>query len=332
MHLDGAAVAVTDATGFLGRYINEALRERGAHVIGVVRDPDPDASEQCGVTLRRADLSAREELVRAFEGADAVVSNAALFSLRNQNWDEHVRSNIHGTENVLRAAAEAGVRRVVHVSSVAVYRGRQPLLDEDHPRLPESTRPGRSNAYSLSKAIAEQKAWELARRLELELTTIRPSGIYGAQDENFTAAFRSLMRLPVTVFPAFFGLPLVYAGDVAEAIALALEKPVAVGKAYNIAGEDRTAWEFARAWSQAGGRAPWLKIPIPVPYRRSFDTSRARRELGWRARPYLDGLRETLSTDAPAEEPTDEAREGAPPAAPPRVPLPNADGSPGTLH
>ena len=107
--------------------------------------------------------------------------------------------------------------------------------------------------------------------------------------------FRAFMRLKLTLYPAYFRLPLVYAGDVAEALALALEKPASIGRAYNIAGEDRSAWDFARAWMQAGGDRPWLMLPVPFPYRRVYDTARALGELGWRARPYLDGLRETLA-------------------------------------
>src|SRR5947208_1689897 len=142
MDLRGAAVAVTGATGFLGRYLVDVLLARGARVIGVVRNP-----------------------------------------------------------------------------------GRVPEL-----------------------------AGRLAAQHGLELTAVRPCAIYGAFDPNFTAVFRRLAGLPVTVMPALMHLPLVYAGDVAEAIARALERPVSIGRAYNVTGDDATVWEFARAWRAAGGR------------------------------------------------------------------------------
>jgi dihydroflavonol-4-reductase len=299
MQLKGATIAVTGATGFLGRYLVDALLRRGARVVGVVRNPDrvPELRER-GVELRRADLAERERLAAGFRGADAVVSNAALLSLRNQPWSEYVRTNVDGTVNVCEAAAAVGVKRIVHVSSVGVYRGHQQrAVDEDHVQYGPEVRPGRITAYPLSKALAEQAAERLAQAHQLELTVLRPSGIYGAFDRNFMAVFRAFMWPKLTLYPAFFRLPLVYAGDVAEALALALETPAAIGRAYNITGEDRSAWDFARAWRQAGGRSPWLMLPVPFPYRRVYDSGRAQRELGWRPRPYLEGLREALASE-----------------------------------
>jgi len=175
VELRGASIAVTDATGFLGRYVVDTLLSRGARVVGVVRNPDrvPELALR-GAELRRADLADRERLARGFAGADAVVSNA-------------------------------------------------------------------------------------------------PCAIYGAFDPNFTAAFRSLVGLPISIMPAWLRLSLVYAGDVAEAVARALERPLSAGRAYNVTGDDLPVWEFARAWREAGGRGAWLLLPIPVPLVRMFD-------------------------------------------------------------
>ena len=290
MDLRGAAVAVTGATGFLGRYIVDVLLARGAHVIGVVRNPGrvPDLAAR-GVELRQAELAERDRLARGFAGAQAVVSNAALFSLRNRSWEDHHRANIQGTENVFGALAEAAVKRVVHVSSVAVYRAHGPRVAEDAPQL--------TNAYSVSKALSEQLAWRLAARYGLELTAVRPCAIYGAFDPNFTAVFRRLVGFPLTVMPALMHLPLVYAGDVAEAIARALERPASVGRAYNVTGDQATMWEFARAWREAGGRGALVQLPLPVPWRRAYDITRAREDLGWRNRPLVEALRETFALE-----------------------------------
>ena len=86
----------------------------GAHVIGVVRNPDrvPELARQ-GVELRKADLGERDRLAVGFAGADAYVSNAALFALAYRRWQDHERANIDGTRNVLAACRDAGVRRVV---------------------------------------------------------------------------------------------------------------------------------------------------------------------------------------------------------------------------
>jgi len=301
MDLRGADIAVTGATGFLGRYIVDVLLRRGAHVIGVVRNPGrvPDLAAR-GVELRQADLAERDRLAAGFAGAAAVVSNAALFSLRNRRWEDHQRVNVAGTTNVFDAIADAGVKRVVHVSSVAVYAKRGTRVTEDDPQLGPGSRRTFTNAYSISKAVSEQLAWRMAAGRGLELTTVRPCAIYGAFDPNFMPVFRRLVSLPLTIMPVGLSIGMVYAGDVAEAIALALETPASIGKAYNTTDDRRTLWEFAEAWRAAGGKAPWLMLPVPVPLTFGYDSSRAARELGWRNRPFVDALRETFRLEAGA--------------------------------
>src|SRR5579884_244557 len=223
MDLRGAAVAVTGATGFLGRYI-------------------VDAGLATRIELRRADLGDPAALARGFAGAAAVVANAALFSLGNLRWADHERANIEGTRNVLAAMADAGVRRLVHVSSVAVYRGRGRAITEDHPQLGPDARRTFTNAYAISKALSEQLAWEQARALGIAMTAVRPCAIYGAFDPNFMRVIRRLMSLPVSVTPVLLRLPLVHAGDVAEAMARAavrgVPRRVARGGRSGAAGRD----------------------------------------------------------------------------------------------
>ncbi len=298
--LRGATVAVTGATGFIGRYIVRTLLDRGARVVGVVRNPDrvPEL-RAAGVELHRADLAQPDRLAAGFAGADAVVSNAALLALGPRRWEEYRRANVAGTENVFDAVRAAGVRRVVQISSVAVYRGHaQPRVREDHPQLAESDAAGwLANRYGISKALSEQLAWRLASEYGLALTTLRPCAVYGAFDPTFSRLFVRLASLPVTVMPAAAHVPVVYAGDVAEAVALALERPIAIGRAYNVTGEDLPLWDVYRAWGMAGGRTAWLTLPVPFPVRWVYDNTRAETELGWRNRPLVDGFRETIALE-----------------------------------
>ena len=297
MDLRDARIAVTGATGFLGRYIVDVLLARGAHVVGVVRNPERVPDLAARIELRRADLADRALLAAGFAGADAVVSNAALFSLRNQRWEDHQKANVRGTVNVFDALADAGVARVAHVSSVAVYAAHGPLVGEDAPQLSASLRRTMFNTYSISKAVSEQVAWRKAAEHGLALTTVRPCAIYGAFDPNFTAVVRRLLDLPLTIMPAWTRIPLIYAGDVAEAIARALERPAAVGRAYNVTGDDLTMWEFARAWREAGGPAGFV-LPLPFPFARRYDHTRARVELDWQNRPFVQALRDTFAREA----------------------------------
>lgn len=300
MELSGAKIVVTGATGFLGRYIVDTLLGRGVHVIGAVRNPGKAKNlKQKGVELRTADLADLSALTRAFHGVDAVVSNAALVSLGTASREDFQRTNTEGTRNVYEAMGQAGVKRVVQVSSAAVYRRSWgQTVREDHP-LVDAGSTARFSAYAVSKMCAENVGRELGAKYQIGVSVVRPFAIYGAFDQtSFTKWFRRLMSLGLAApYPAGLRIALVYAGDVAESIALMLENPVSVGKVYNITGDDFTCWDFAREWKHAGGRTPFFMIPIPVPLTHRFDNSRAKRELGWRARPFVEGCRELLQLE-----------------------------------
>lgn len=125
MDLRGKTVAVTGASGMIGVYICRSLLRAGAKVIGVVRNPEKAAFlKQEGVVFRSADLADADALTRAFEGCDAIVSNAAMYVATKAfgAWGAHERANVEGTRNVYEAAHRAGVRRVVHISTFGVYR------------------------------------------------------------------------------------------------------------------------------------------------------------------------------------------------------------------
>src|SRR5690606_4106129 len=93
--------------------------------------------------------------------------------------------------------------------------------------------------------------------------------------------------------------PSVYAGDLAEATMRMLERSVAVGRAYNVAGtEDTDFWALYEGWRAAGGPAPAVVLPVPVPLRRRFDLTRVTTDLDWSNRPLVDGFRETLALEA----------------------------------
>ena len=235
MDLSGATVAVTGATGFIGRYLVDGLKARGAHVIAAVRRPERAAD--LGVDVRRADLAEPNALERAFDGVDAVVSNAALLSLGNRSRAELVKTNVLGTENVLRAAVASGARHVVQMSSAVVYRPKRGhFYVEDDALRREGDDRTPLGSYAVSKACAERAAWRLSGELGLKLSTLRPHTVFGAFDrQSFTRWLSRFMRPPVSVFPTHLYLPPVYAGDLADAVARILEHGNAPGQAYNVA-------------------------------------------------------------------------------------------------
>ena len=318
MNLATARIAVTGATGFLGRHLVRTLRARGARVVGVVREPARGAGlGRQGIALRRADLTRPTELTRALAGCDALIANAAYFSLSDGCWERYQRVNVEGTENLLAAALRAGLRRIVLISSVSAYRFHVGLLrwgggiGEEHPQLDAKTLRHRFTVYGISKALAEQHAWRVAAAEGLQLTTLRPSGLFGAYDAKVLPLMRRVSRWPLA--PAWARLGFVYAGDVAEAAALALERPAASGRAYNVTGGRETLWELLGALARAEGRG-YRRVPLPIPVTWLFDSGRAERELGWSRRPLLEAWRETLALEREA---TAYAVAAPPPPGPP---------------
>lgn len=293
MELKGLKVAVTGATGFIGRYICAELLHRGAHVIGVVRNPDrvPSLQRQ-GVSMRKADLADVTSLERGFDGVDAIIANAALFKLDNSDWQEHEQTNIQGSRNVMRAASSAGVNRLILVSSCGVYAGLgRGTPSETANRYSAQTRRNRVNRYMVSKAIAEREAWEIANQSGLNMTAVRPSAVYGAHDSNFLPRLLKVANLPLSFPSTRFSF--VYAGDVATGICDCLANDHTIGKAYNLAGEDRSLGEFVDALREAYGIKVPFRLPIPIPFRNTFDYSLAARKIGFSNRSFAKGFADT---------------------------------------
>jgi len=301
MELAGRTVVVTGATGFLGAHIAEALLASGAQVRGAVRSPEKGRwLTERGVELVRADLADPASLVDAFSGADAVVSNAALATRKRSPWSTFVDANARGAENVVRATSDAGVKRLVHVSTVAVYKPRLRHLNRetDTPSILDGVRLSWSHLvtdwrYSVSKAMGEDAVWRLSRSLGLDTTTVRPGPIYGSRDSKLTARYADAMGRRFRLAPTC-AIPHVHAGDVAGAIAGALANPHSVGHAYNVTGTRVSPYEVLRTWKALHGSGPTL-IPLPVPLWIDYDDGAAQRDLGFTCRGIEAGVREVLT-------------------------------------
>ena len=297
------SVAITGATGFLGSHLALAALDAGWQTRGVVRTPARGAwLADRGVELRRADLEEPDALREAFHGVDVVVANAAMGSYAGE-LDDMIRTNVGGTEATLRAAAAAGVRRVVLISSVALYRTQLGApMAEDQPRYGPRRRWFAWShfttdwRYSISKGLAEDRAWAVAAELGLAVTALRPGPIYGSRDPKWTARIlrdhaRSLVFAPTV------GVPVVHAGDVARAAMAAADRPASAGRAYNITGPSVSPLQILRVLRTLTGRGPLL-VPVPLPLTVRFDTRAAERDLDLRHRTLEDGFAEVLAQPA----------------------------------
>ncbi|MBN2470270.1 MAG: NAD-dependent epimerase/dehydratase family protein, partial [Anaerolineae bacterium] len=172
MTLRGETVLVTGATGFLGGTLAARLLADGVRVRALVRSEQRGRDLGArGVQLILGDLTDPQALQRAVEGCTVVFSvGAALHGTAAEQYTV----NVTGVEQLVEAAHRAGVRRVVHVSSIAVYGVERPgVLSEAMPAQPGS------DYYGQSKALGERRLFERAAALGLEAVVVRPGMIYG---------------------------------------------------------------------------------------------------------------------------------------------------------
>lgn len=284
-----ARVALTGATGFLGAHIARAACESGLELRAVVRDPSRlSAADAPCHEHARADLSDEAALRDAFAGVDVVIANAALGS-RSGTLDDYVRINEQGVANTMRAAAAAGVRRVLLVSTVAVlptsaFRtipNNAPVRDQPNPL--DWSRFTTDPRYTTTKTRGEKLARTVAAETGLELVVIRPGPVWGAGDTRFTSQMLRSLDRPVRFVPTA-GVPLVYAADVAEACVQGAVRTHVSGRTYTIAGPPVALSAFARELGAAAGKRG-VVVPVPVPLAVRYETTPAEQDLDFVNRP-----------------------------------------------
>jgi nucleoside-diphosphate-sugar epimerase len=269
-------VLVTGAGGFLGGHLVDLLAERGEG-LRILARPADDLSRvaQVKAEVCRGDLADRSSLDAAVDGVDRVLHCAA----RTGPWGPEAAyrtANVVGPENLLLAAMAAGVRRFVHVSSIAVHgtdiRG---SADETAPLR------GGPDPYSRTKVAGERV---LLESRDAPVTIVRPGLIYGPGDSNSFARFAGLIergRMPI-IGSGRNHVPLIYVRDVARGIVAASEADQAVGKAYLLVNDDPvTQREYFAAIARELDVAP---PRLHLPYRLALAVGAAAEAAGHLAR------------------------------------------------
>ena len=257
-------IFITGATGLVGGHAAEEAVKRGHRVRALVRaTSDTRWLDQWGVERIVGDLEDPGALRAGADGADWIFNCAAKVG----DWgrlEDFRRLNVEALRLLLDAACEARVERLVHVSSLGVYEGR------DHHGTDETTPPAANSldAYTRSKTEAEALVLDYHHRRGLPATVVRPGFIYGERDR--TVLPKLLTNLRRGTF-AFFGsgeqrLNCVYVKNLVHALFLAAESPAAVGEVFNLTdGEPVTKKQFVGKVAElAGLRVPTRHIPLPV--------------------------------------------------------------------
>lgn len=329
--MGNAVVLVTGGTGFLGSAIARRLAARGDEVHVLARaTSDRSVLDGAPTTWHAGDLTDAASIRAATRAVAAraaaarrpaqVVHCGALISYQTADRDAQYAANVEGTRSVLEAARESRVARVVHVSSVvAVGHGRGPEpLDEtmDWNNGPLGV------DYATTKHAAERLALDAARDLDVVVTN--PGAIFGAwTGKSNTAKFLRLASAgkgPLVAPPGSIGV--LGIDDAADGCVLALDRARRGERYLLVERWLATADLFRLVAAVTGGRTPLVTFPqvlwpLVVPVARivdrlwpldmtppqalamlgvelRFDSSKARRELGWNPAPFEEVLRATV--------------------------------------
>lgn len=264
-------VLVTGATGFIGGRVAELLALRdGWNVRALVRQPGSASRlARLPVEMVLGNLGHSDELNRALTGCDAVVHCAIGTNYGNRK--EIFETTVEGTRHLANAAKAAGVRRFVHISTVALHgKDVTGTIDESTP-----VRPVPGDDYSESKAAAEQVI-ERAARAGLPAVTLRLANVYGPFGHTLTTRpIQHLLRGTLSIVGGDVKpCNMVYVDNVAEAICCALTAPaeLAVGETFAISdGLEMTWLEFFALFANACQVAPPATPktgPVPPAVRR----------------------------------------------------------------
>ncbi|KAG0543006.1 hypothetical protein BDA96_02G152700 [Sorghum bicolor] len=238
----GRTVCVTGAGGFIASWLVKRLLEKGYTVRGTVRNPvDPKNDHLRALdgaadrlVLLRADLLDPESLVEAFSGCDGVFHAASPVT---DDPEMMIEPAIRGTQYVMTAAADTGVKRVVFTSSIGTvymnpYREPNKPVDDTCWSDLEYCK-NTQNWYCYAKTVAEQGAWEVARKRGLDLIVVNPVLVLGpllqptvnASTDHVMKYLTGSAKTYVNAAQAY-----VHVQDVAEAHVRVYEAPYAHGR------------------------------------------------------------------------------------------------------
>ena len=317
-------VLVTGASGFVGSAVARKLKDRGFAVRALVRNTSPTAHlAALDLEYARGDLRDPSSVTEAMRGVRYLFHVAADYRLWAPDPDEILRNNLASTQNIMTAARDAGVERIVYTSSVATLKCRQEGApsDETMPLTEEQA----IGAYKRSKVAAERLV-ERAVAQGLPAVIVNPSTPIGPFDIKPTPTGRIIVEAAAGRMPAFVdtGLNMVHVDDVAEGHLLAFDKG-RIGERYILGGQNATLSEIlAVVAAEMGRKPPKVKIPRPAivplafaaemvarrtrrePFvtldglrmsknRMFFSAAKAERELGYNARPYAEGIRDAIA-------------------------------------
>ncbi len=319
-------VLVTGATGFVGSAVVRHLLKAGADVAVLVRsNSDRRNLSNLNVEIREGDLRDKRSLERACSGCDTLFHVAADYRLWARDHRDLYASNVDGTRNVMQAALEAAVEKIVYTSSVATL-GTNANGTPGNETTPV-TIDDMIGHYKRSKFLAEQAVIQMIDEHDLPAIIVNPSTPVGPGDIKPTPTGRVVRDAQAGKIPAYVdtGLNIAHVDDVAAGHLLAFDNGQ-IGRRYILGGENLSLREILSIIAEICGRTPpRIKLPrslvFPIAYaseawawvtngaepqatvdglkmarkKMFFDSTRANDELNYHARPAREALSDAVA-------------------------------------
>jgi dihydroflavonol-4-reductase len=317
-------VLVTGGSGFIGSAVVRALAGAGYPVRALVRRTSPTRHlKELGAEPVLGDITDRASVARAMAGIDYVMHVAADYRLWVPRPEDMIRANVDGTRIVMEEARKAGIKRIVHTSSVATLA----LHDDGHDTTETAAlAPDQAiGPYKRSKVIAERLVERMVAEDALPAVIVQPSAPVGPRDVKPTPTGRMIVDAASGLMPAFVdtGLNIVHVDDVAAGHIAALTRG-RIGERYILGGDNiALAAILGEVAEEVHRRPPLLRLPfaavIPLAYcaefyarlfdatpfvtmdelkmarhRMFFSSAKAGSELGYRPRPHREAIRDAV--------------------------------------
>jgi nucleoside-diphosphate-sugar epimerase len=259
-------IAVTGASGFVGRALCQALADQGVPFRALVRSPDARLPQAWVI----GNIGSDTDWTAALQGVSCIVHCAARVHVMQDTEADPLAAfrqvNVEGTRHLAHSAVQAGVRRLVFLSSLKV------LGEQTAPglRFNSLTPPAPEDAYGRSKWEAEQVLWTVSKLNGLEVVVVRPPLVHGP---GVKANFLRLMQAVARGLPLPFGQvhnqrSLLALGNLTDLLQLCSRHPDAPGQTF-LASDDQdvSTPDLVRELAAAMGRQPRL-LPVPVSWLR----------------------------------------------------------------
>ena len=258
-------VLVTGATGFIGFHVAKVLREKDLRVVALVREgSDSSVLKSLDVESLVGDVRDYDSVCRALKGCQQIYHLAADYRLWVPDPKPMYETNVRGTKNIMQAALQLGIERVMYTSTVgtlATSSNRKPLDENNLGELKEMV-----GHYKRSKFIAEQEAYRFIQR-GVPVVIVSPSTPIGAMDRKPTPTGKIIVDFLNGSLPAYLdtGLNFVDVEDVAIGHWLASRKG-RIGQRYILGGKNITLREFFESIAgMTEQKPPRVRLPyLPV--------------------------------------------------------------------